>query len=123
MRLVDCENCTLTGTLIQDALAGEHTVAGVVPIERQGLVELIRCRRINLTGVQSLEGNPYALYLEDCSDTVITGCSLFDTRAMPLLKAAVKWVGQGTGNLVAQCRFNRPLELPDHVTARDNLVG
>ncbi len=121
VRLVDCENCTLTGTQIQDALAGEHTVAEAVPIERQGLVELIRCRRMNLTGVQILEGNPYALYLEDCIDTVITGCSVFDTREMPLLKAAVKWVGKGSGNLIAQCRMNRPVELPDHVTARDNL--
>lgn len=122
IRVVGSENCTFTGVQIQDARAGEHTVKDAVPIRRQGLLEFIRCRRLNLTGLQVLEGAPYALYFEDCSDTLLTGSSVFDTRERPLLEAAVKWVGAGSGNLIANCRFNRPVQTPPHVKQSDNVI-
>lgn len=121
IRLVDCADCTMTGVQIQDAQAGEHTVAGVVPIERQGLIEVIRSRNLNLTGVQVLEGTPVAMYFEDCSNVLMTGCSVLDTRAEPQTTTAIEWRGTGSGNLIANCRINRPMELPDHVQTA-NLV-
>jgi polygalacturonase len=122
IRLEDCDYCTLTGLQIQDAQAGKHTVKGVRPIERQGLIELVRSRRINLTGVQIFEGTPNALYLEDCRDTLITGCSILDTRAERLTQASVKWTGEGFGNRIALCRVNQPISAPPHVTQRDNIL-
>ncbi|HUQ71181.1 MAG TPA: right-handed parallel beta-helix repeat-containing protein [Planctomycetaceae bacterium] len=122
IRLEDCENCTMTGLQIQDAQAGEHTVKDVVPIKREGLIELIRCQRLNLTGIQVLEGTPYGLYVEDTSDTVITGSSILDTRAEPKTAAAIKWVGSGSHNLIANCRINRPIDAPAHVKMADNVV-
>ena len=122
IRLVDCKNCTLTGLQIQDAQAGEHTVTGVVPIKRQGLVELIRCRQMTLTGIQVLEGSPFGLYLEDCSETMLTGCSFLDTREQKQAQASVKWTGQGKSNAIAHCRANRGIQAPDHVKLSDNLV-
>ena len=88
IRLVDCKNCTLTGLQIQDAQAGEHTVVGVVQIKRPGLVELVRCRQMTLTGIQILECSPFGLYLEDCSETMLTGCSFLDTHEQKKLKRA-----------------------------------
>ena len=122
IRLVDCQNCTLTGLQIQDAQAGEHTVAGVVPVKRQGLVEMIRCRQMTLTGIQVLEGSPYGLYLEDCFETMLTGCSFLDTREKKQTQASVKWIGSGKSNAIAHCRANRGLQVPDHVKLSDNLV-
>lgn len=121
IRLENCENCTLTGVHIQDSQAGEHTVKDAVPIKRLGLVELIRSRRLNLTGLQILEGVPYALYLEDCSDIVLTGCSIMDTRAEPKTVAAIEWTGPAPGSLIANCRINRPVHVPETVSLQ-NLV-
>lgn len=121
IRLEDCENCTITGLQIQDAQAGKHTVKDAKPIERKGLVELVRSRRINLTGLQILEGSPYALYLEDCRDTLINGCTIFDSREPPLTEAGIKWLGEGNGNQVAHCRINRPVDVAKHVVLKDNI--
>jgi hypothetical protein len=121
IRMVDCENCTITGLQIQDALAGANTVKDAVPVKRDGLIELIRCRRMNLTGLQVLEGSPDALHLEECSDTLITGCSFYETRPERLTKAAISWTGAGSGNLIAHCRANRPVHVPAHVKLSENL--
>lgn len=122
IRLVDCKNVTLTGLQIQDAQAGEHTVAGVVPIKRLGLVEMIRCHQMTVTGIQVLEGSPFGLYLEDCSETMLTGCSFLDTRENKQTQVSVKWMGPGKSNAIAHCRANRGLQVPEHVKLSDNLV-
>ena len=81
IRFVDSENCNITGLLIEDAAAGQHTVDGAVPIVREGLIELVRCRRVNISGTQVLNPTPRGIYLEDCSDTLIT--RLHDPRSPP----------------------------------------
>jgi hypothetical protein len=109
---IRCENshhCVFNGTIIQDSQAGAHTVPGTVPIERQGLVELIGCRGVTMSGVQILEGEPYGLYLENCSDTVLQGCTILDERTPKRTLAAIRWTGAGTGNLIAACRIGRGL--------------
>lgn len=122
IRLVDCQNCTMTGLQIQDAQAGEHTVAGVIPIKRQGLIELVRCRQMTLTGLQVLEGTPFGLYAEDCSETMLTGCSFLDTREKKQTTASIKWTGPGKANSIAHCRANRGIQVPDHVKVSENLL-
>lgn len=121
IRLVDCENCTMTGLQIQDALAGENTVKDAIPVEREGLIELVRCRRMNITGIQVLEGSPVALHVEDCSEMVLTGCSFWETRQQFLTRASIHWSGPGQGNLIAHCRANRPVLVPHHVRLEGNL--
>ncbi len=93
--------------LIEDAEAGEHTVDGVEPIRREGLVELVRCRRINVSGVQILDGTPNGLVLEDCRDTVITGCTITDDRQPRRMERAIVWKGSGDGSLLAQSRIGQ----------------
>lgn len=110
IRFEDCLNCTLTGVLIQDSQAGKHTVAGVVPIQRDGLIELIGCRRMNLCGLQVLDGVPYGLYLENCTDTLLTGCMILDTRDEKLMKTAIRWKGQSDGSLIGMSRIGRGTE-------------
>jgi hypothetical protein len=105
IRIVDSVNCTISGMLIQDSQAGKHTVPGVEPIVRDALIELIRCRRMNISGTEVLDGAPYGISLEDCSDTLITGCTVLDTREPKLARAAIRWKGAGAGNLIASSRL------------------
>lgn len=123
IRLVDCRNCTMTGLQIQDAQAGQHTVDDVIPIQRQGLIELIRCRQMTLTGLQVLEGSPFGLFAEDCSETLLTGCSFLDTREEKKTQASIRWTGAGHSNSIGHCRANRGIQVPAHVRQSENLIG
>lgn len=114
IRIVDSQDCTITGLIIQDALAGQNTVKDAVASKKEGLIELIRCQRMNLTGCQILEGTPNGIVLEDCSDTLISGCSLLDQRTPPLTDHAIIWRSTGaamTGNLIHGCRIGRPVNV------------
>ena len=101
----DCENVVINGMILQDAQAGKHTVKEAVPIQREGLLELIRCHCVTLSGSQILEGSPYGVYLEDCTDTVITGCTILDSRQKKQMKHAIRWKGKTTGSLVTSSRI------------------
>src|SRR4029077_10238716 len=105
IRLVDSVDCSLHGLVIQDCQAGKHTVTEAGPQMRQGLIELIRCRRINVSGVQVLEPAPYGLFVDECRDTLITGCTILDGRSPALMQAAVKWQGPGSRHPVFHCRL------------------
>ena len=125
IRFVDSENCNISGLLIEDAEAGKHTVPGAVPIVRQGLIELVRCRRMNISGTQVLDATPNGFYLEDCSDTLISGCTILDDRQPQQMQAAIRWMGSGSGNLVTHSRIGTGTEAdiicPDHVRVRGNV--
>ena len=121
---MDCNSCNISGVLIEDAEAGRHTVPGTVPLDREALVELIRCNRFNISGTQVLDGTPYGMVLEECSNTVINGCTVLEGREAKSMKAAILWRGDGSGNLVNGSRIGRGVEgamiAPDHVTRSQN---
>jgi hypothetical protein len=128
IRLVDSVECSLNGLVIQDCQAGRHTVAEAGPQSRQGLIELVRCRRINVSGVQILEPAPHGLFLDECSDTLVTGCTILDNRLPALMQAAIRWQGNGTGNLIGNCRLGRgtagsPVIAGPEVRQWNNLPG
>lgn len=100
VRLADSHDCTLTGSIIQDCQAGRHTVADAVPLHRDGLLEIVRCRRVNVSGCQVLDGQPYGIYVEDCEQVSITGSSVLETRDERKSRAGIRWRGKGRGNLV-----------------------
>ena len=133
IRFVDCEDCTVTGLIIQDALAGQNTVASAVPTKKEGLLELTRCRRMNLTGCQVFEGTPNGIVLDDCQDTLISGCTILDKRDPKLMKAAIVWhdakdpsLRNDTGNLIHGCRIgvgsNGKLQIPVTVRQLNNVL-
>jgi hypothetical protein len=127
IRLVDSVDCSLHGLVIQDCQAGKHTVTDAGPQTREGLIELVRCRRINISGVQVLEPAPYGIFLNACSDTLITGCTILDGRTPPLMQAPIRWQGDGSGNLVAHCRLGKGtagvIVAEPHVRQWENLTG
>lgn len=133
VRVVDCEECTVTGLILQDALAGQNTVAGTVKTQKEGLLELVRCRRINLTGCQILEGTPNGIVLDDCQDTLISACTVLDSRENKLMKAAIVWRDskepssrKTSGNLIHACRIGSGTEgglvIPATVLQSENLT-
>ena len=105
IRIVDSENLNLNGFLIQDAQAGTHTVNDAVPLERDALVELVRCRRVNMTGCQLLDGVPTGLLVDDCRDTLVSACTILDQREERKMKYGIVWQGSDlNGNMMTGCR-------------------
>lgn len=126
IRLVDSVDCSLSGLVIQDCLAGRHTVKDAGPQERQALLELQRCRRINVSGVQVLDGAPVGIAVDECSDVLVQGCTILDGRTPALMQHAIRWTGDGSGNLIAHCRVGgtvAALDVPKQVRRWDNLEG
>jgi len=126
IRFVDCQDCVVEGLSIQDALAGRHTLDGVEPVSKDALVELVRSRRMTLSGCHILEATPVGLLIDDCHDTLVTGCTVLDDRDPPLMRSAIEWrtaaghdpVGCG----VLGCRL-QDLVLPDAVSRANNILG
>ena len=126
VRFEDCQDCVIDGLSIQDALAGRHTVAGVEPVEKAALVELVRSRRMTLVGSQLLEGTPVGLLVEDCHDTLVQGCTILDTRDPPRMRTAIEWrVAEGRPPVGCGVQGSRlqDLAVPDAVATAGNLVG
>jgi len=96
-----CSECSLTGSIIQDAEAGEHTVPSPVEITRKGLVEIIACRAFTLSGCQVLDAADAGVYLEGGEMVSITSCTIADQRATKKMRAAIEWIGDGRGNYLA----------------------
>jgi polygalacturonase len=119
IRISDSENINLNGFLIQDAQAGKHTVTNAVPIERDALVELVRCRRVNMTGCQILDGTPTGVLIDDCEDTLISSCTIIDQREAKMMKTGVDWRGSTRGNMLVQSRIGGARKA---VSALDELV-
>ncbi len=101
MRLSDSHDCTFNDSIVHDCQTGRHTVVGAKPIERMGLVEIVRCQRITVSGCQVLDGLPYGIYVADSSRVAITGCSVLETRQEKKTEAAVCFQGEGQANYLA----------------------
>ncbi|MFN0199025.1 MAG: NosD domain-containing protein [Planctomycetaceae bacterium] len=107
IRFVDSQNCTLSGNVIQDSDTSTHTVADAPPLERAGLLEFVRCRRMTITGLQIVNPAPFGIDLAECSDLLFSGCSVIDAREQPLMASAIRWQGAGTGNMIHSCRLSK----------------
>ncbi len=111
----NCDDCNISGMILQDGQAGKHTVPNVVPIERQGLLELFNCRRFNISGSQIFDGAPTGIYLENCTDTIITGCTVLDNRATKLMRSAI-YLKKPTRCMISSSRLGKGSE---HVVETD----
>ncbi|HEX7448379.1 MAG TPA: right-handed parallel beta-helix repeat-containing protein [Pirellulales bacterium] len=120
VRLADSHDCTLTGSIIHDCQTGRHTVADAEPLHREGLLEIVRCRRVNISGCQVLDGHPYGIYVEDSQQISITGTSVCETRDERKSRAAIRWRGKGGGNFVTANHLSRGT---DEVVVIDDQSG
>ncbi|MGE3408751.1 MAG: right-handed parallel beta-helix repeat-containing protein [Pirellulales bacterium] len=128
VRIAESRDCTLTGTIIQDSQAGQHTVAGVEPVERDGLLEIVRSRRINVSGCEFLDGYPACVHIDSSDFVSLTGCTLTDGRTEKKTEHALVWRGNGSNNFLAANTIGRgtmgTTKIDDRsgVKAGDNLI-
>jgi hypothetical protein len=126
IRIVDSVDCNLSSIVIEDCRTGQHTIPTELRIEREGLVEIVGCRRVNVSSVEVLNGTPNGIYLENCSDTLITGSTVLDVREKRLTQSAIRWIGDGSGNFITACRLGgttgKTLDVPAHVKVGENCL-
>ena len=111
VRIEGSRDVSLTGLQIKDAPAGKHTLPGVKPTDRKGLVELVNCRRVTGSGLHLIDGAPAGIYVENSSDVLLTGCTVQEARDNPLAKSAIHWTGPGQGNALTASRLVGKLEI------------
>ena len=126
VRFENTVDCNLSGNIIQDCAAGRHTVSGVNEQTRQALLELQECSSVNLNGNQIVDGSPVGIHLKNCNETLITGCTVRDSREQPQLKHAIVWEGSGQDSQIANCILTRcqetPLRVPSEVLQANNVA-
>jgi hypothetical protein len=103
----DCTDCTLTGSTIHDAYAGEHTVSTPAIIERKGLVELKNSKRITISACQILDPGLPGIHVENCDLINIQGCSILDSREEQKMPHAIQWTGKGMANQIGNCTLSK----------------
>jgi hypothetical protein len=125
VRFVDSENIVMNGVLIQDAAAGKHTVSNAGALERDALVELVRCKCVTMTGCQILDGTPTGLLLDNCQDTMVANCTIMDRREESKTETGVLWKGNAGGNMFNNNRVSgakKNVEAPESVTQSGNVT-
>ncbi len=127
IRIVDCEDININGLILQDALAGHNTVANSVASKKVALLELVRSKRVSMTGCQILEGTPNGVLIEDCSNVLMSGCTILDNRQPQLMINAILWKSslgywKGLGNLVQGCRLAVNTLIPEGVVQGHNVI-
>jgi hypothetical protein len=110
VRIEGSRDVSLTGVMIHACMGGAHTAANVKSVPREGLVEIVDCDRVNMSGCSLLEGSPVGLFVRKSRNVLVTGCTIMDARNPPLAKHAVKWEGEGAGNAVMGCRVGSSLQ-------------
>ncbi len=127
VRFVDCEDVNINGLILQDAMAGQNTVANTVASKKDALLEIVRCKRVSMTGCQILEGTPHGVLIEDCGNLLMSGCTVLDNRHPQLMKNAILWKlskgsWKGLGNLVQGCRLAADTKIPDGILQGQNVI-
>jgi len=105
VRFTHCQDVSLTGVQIKDALAGQHTHPDATPVERAALLEISNCQRVTASGLHLVDGVPYGVDIADSSDVNLVSSTILEARAERLSTAAIRWSGVGSGNVLAQCRI------------------
>lgn len=92
-----CTDSILSGSCIQDAYAGKHTVDTPAHIERQGLVEIIDCQRLTVNACQVLDSASSGIYVKDSRHVAVSACTVLDTREERLMNTPIQWIGACDG--------------------------
>ncbi|SVD43929.1 uncharacterized protein METZ01_LOCUS396783, partial [marine metagenome] len=93
VRFVRSTDITFTGCSIHD-----ETEEGQPDLT--ALLELDQCQRINITGSQFINGL-IGIAAKDARHITLSANTIHDTREKPIANHAIKFTGQGDGNLAA----------------------
>ncbi|MCH8914098.1 MAG: efflux RND transporter permease subunit, partial [Planctomycetes bacterium] len=93
---VAASGCTISGGSIHDDFEEGQTTGA-------SLLEMVGCERINVTGCQLIGGVPHGIDIVDSSMVNIGSTMSMDTREVKYMQSAIRFAGQGKGNLVTGC--------------------
>jgi parallel beta-helix repeat protein len=88
-----CDGCSLSGVLVEGAVAGDDKGGGAI--------ELIDCRETTVSGCQVFEPRWRGIYVAGCRDTRVTGCTVLDRGGRPAMRAGVEVAAGSRGTRVA----------------------
>jgi hypothetical protein len=111
IRIARSESVIMSACPIHDASGGKSTVKGAVQFPRRALVDVEDCRAVTIQGCQIMDGAPVGLHLQNCSDVVVSGCTVGTVQAARKPERSVLWKGAGSGNLLTGCRLASPFEI------------
>ena len=94
VRMIDSRDCVFSGSVMQDE-APEGQASGA------SLLEIERCRRIAIQGVQFIDGAPWGLDANDCSEINVNGCTFGGEWIKTRGEGAIRFQGKGERNLIA----------------------
>ncbi|MCA9042449.1 MAG: right-handed parallel beta-helix repeat-containing protein [Planctomycetaceae bacterium] len=116
IKFVNCDNCNLSGSILHGKTGSFPNASG-----RRGLLEMIHCQRMTVSGMQIFNGLPAGLYLEDCTDTLINGCTVLETR--PGIKTpSIEWADADSSNLLTNCRFDATATISTELNQQGNVI-
>lgn len=103
VRIVKSSDVAFTGCSIHDEHPdGQPTGAS--------LLEIVDSDRINVTGCQFLDGVPCGIDITDSRDVLLNGNTIHDTRETKKSLHAVRFAGQGSGNILGTNSIGPTLE-------------
>lgn len=106
VRMVDSQDCIISGCIIQDeSEEGQKNGAS--------LLELSSCKRINVQGVQLIDGAPWGLDVEDSEEININGCTIAGDLVDQRGTGAIRFRGKGEKNLISACLINGKVDLEE----------
>jgi len=105
IRFVNSYDCILNGVQIQDGQAREKSAPPVIPEKRNALVELVDCQRMNMSGCQILDGTPIGLLVENCEDTSVQNCQVFDQRSVSQMAVGIDLQGDLKNLMIGGCQI------------------
>ena len=91
--LRDCDGCSLTGVLVEGAVAGSE--------KKGGAIEVLGCRETTLSGCQVFEPRWRGIVIADSRNTRVTGCTVMDRTGKPTLLVGVEVSGASKGTRIA----------------------
>ena len=96
VRLVDSEDISITGCGFRDeSPEGQKNGAS--------LLEISKCKRVNVNGCQFIDGVPFGIDAKDSEDVSVTGSVVSETRNELKASGSVKFSGNGKRNRIALC--------------------
>lgn len=106
VRFVDSQDCILSACIIHDE-SEEGQKSGA------SLLELVRCKRISVQGVQLLDGAPWGIDAEDSREVNINGCTIAGDLVNQRGSGAVRFRGKGEKNLITASQVKGEVELEE----------
>lgn len=110
VRLQNSHDCLISGMQLQDSQTRSDSAPAVFPEGREALLELISCRRLNVTGCQVLGGTPIGLIMENCEDTALQNCQIFDQETSSPMTVGIDLRGEQKNVVIGNCQIRGATE-------------